>query len=87
MDALPPDRLMPSDSAARMLALEARARWELETLAYPARPWVRPVVRPARRPEGRVRDVVIVGAGQCGVSVAFALRRTAITDVAMPECV
>lgn len=79
MDALPPQRLTPPDAAARLRDLATRARWELDTLAYPARPWVRPVERLGES----VRDVVVVGAGQCGIAVAFALRRAAITDVAL----
>ncbi len=78
MDALPFSRLSPLPDAARRLAtLETRARWELETLAYPARPWVRPLARP----EGKVHDVVVVGAGQHGIATAFALRRQAVDNV------
>jgi cation diffusion facilitator CzcD-associated flavoprotein CzcO len=78
MDALPSARLAPlSDASARLAALEQRARWELDTLSYPARPWVRPL----RREEGHVHDVVIVGAGQHGIATAFALRLSAVRDV------
>lgn len=80
MDALPALHLPPlPDAAARLAALAERARWEMETLDYPARPWVRPV----ERPEGHVHDVAIVGAGQCGVATAFALRRMAVRDILM----
>jgi cation diffusion facilitator CzcD-associated flavoprotein CzcO len=78
MDSLPQTGVPPlPDAAARLAALEARARWELETLSYPARPWVRPLARD----EGHVHDVAIVGAGQHGISTAFALRRSAVRDV------
>ncbi len=82
MDALPPLRLPPlPDAPQRLAALEARAAWELEVLAYPAKPWVRPVTRAA----GHVHDVVVVGAGQHGIATAFALRRAAIADVVVLE--
>jgi cation diffusion facilitator CzcD-associated flavoprotein CzcO len=82
MDALPPARLAPlPDAAQRLAALEQRARWELETLSYPARPWVRPL----RRAEGPVHDVAIVGAGQHGIATAFALRLAAVGDVVVLE--
>jgi cation diffusion facilitator CzcD-associated flavoprotein CzcO len=78
MDALPPRGLLPRpDAATRLAALEERARWELATLSYPARPWVRPV----ERAHGHVHDVAIVGAGQHGIAVAFALRQQAVRDV------
>jgi FAD-dependent urate hydroxylase len=78
MDALPPHRLpLLPDAEARLAHLATRARWELETLAYPARDWVRPLAREA----GDVQDVVIVGAGQHGLATAFALRREAVRKV------
>ena len=62
-------------------ALRRRVRWELETLHYPARPWVRPW------PGGH--QVIIIGAGQTGLAVAFALKRLMVEDVvildALPE--
>jgi cation diffusion facilitator CzcD-associated flavoprotein CzcO len=77
MDALPPLSVTPlPDAAARLDALAARARWELATLSYPARPWVRPL----ERPEGHVHDAAIVGAGQHGVATAFALRLSAVRN-------
>ena len=77
MDALPPDRLLPlPDAEARLALLAERVAWELATLAYPARDWVRPA-------GGGVRDVVVVGGGQCGLTTAFALRRARIGDVAL----
>lgn len=80
MDALPPHGLLPlPDAAARLARLAERARWELATLSYPARPWVRPLARP----DGHVHDVVIVGAGQHGVTTAFALRLSAVRDVVL----
>jgi cation diffusion facilitator CzcD-associated flavoprotein CzcO len=78
MDALPLNALLPlPDAEARLAALAERVRWELATLSYPARPWVRPLAHP----EGPVHDVAIVGAGQCGLATAFALRQCAIPNV------
>ncbi|MBU8536787.1 NAD(P)-binding domain-containing protein [Falsiroseomonas tokyonensis] len=73
MDALP-----PPDALTR---LERRLEWELETLAYPARPWVRPVTHP----DGPVLDVLVVGGGQCGLATAFALKRARIENIAVLE--
>ena len=82
MDALPTHRLSPlPDAAARLAHLADRARWELATLSYPARPWVRPL----DRDEGHVHDVAIVGAGQHGIATAFALRLAGVRDVVMLE--
>lgn len=80
MDALPPHRLLPlPDAADRLAQLAERARWELATLSYPARPWVRPVTRP----DGHVHDVAVIGAGQHGIATTFALRLSAVRDVAL----
>ena len=58
--------------------LEARVRDDLRLLAYPAPEWVPP--RPA--PDGgSFTDVLIVGAGQGGLAVAFGLLRERVTRV------
>jgi cation diffusion facilitator CzcD-associated flavoprotein CzcO len=59
-------------------SLAARLRHDLETLQYPPPDWVTP-----RHTESgtRVVDVVIVGAGMCGLAVAFALRRAGIANI------
>ncbi len=60
----------------RLTALEERVRREIELTDFPKRPWLTP-----REHNGRhVHDVVIVGAGQAGISTAFALKRRAVTD-------
>jgi cation diffusion facilitator CzcD-associated flavoprotein CzcO len=57
--------------------LEARVRADLVCLDYPAHPWV-----PERRHNGApVLDVLIIGAGQGGLSTAFALLREKITNI------
>jgi FAD-dependent urate hydroxylase len=57
--------------------LEQRVRFELDCLGYPARPWTIPGVRDGRQ----VHDVIIVGGGQSGVSIAFRLLRERITNL------
>lgn len=57
--------------------LEARVRADLACLDYPARPWV-----PAQSLDGQpVLDVLIIGAGQGGLSTAFGLLREKITNI------
>jgi hypothetical protein len=57
--------------------LERRVQFELECLGYPARQWTIP-----RKQNGAlVHDVVIVGGGQAGVSIAFRLLRERITNL------
>lgn len=59
-----------------LAALETRLRQDLEWLELPAKNWV-----PPREAVGRpVRDVVIIGAGMCGLAAAAALRNLGIRD-------
>lgn len=57
--------------------LERRVRFELDCLGYPLRPWVIPQVRNG----SPVHDVIIVGGGQSGLSIAFRLSRDRIVNV------
>jgi FAD-dependent urate hydroxylase len=57
--------------------LEQRVRFELECLGYPARPWT----IPGHRNGGQVHDVIIVGGGQSGTSIAFRLMRERVMNV------
>ncbi|MCD4533546.1 NAD(P)/FAD-dependent oxidoreductase [Nocardioides sp. cx-169] len=57
--------------------LEERVRRDLELTAYPRPEWVRPRTRDGEH----VLDVLVVGAGQAGLTVAFALKRRAVTNV------
>jgi len=50
---------------------------DLEHLAFPA-PWLEPAVTAEGAP---IFDVVIVGAGQCGLAAAFGLKREGVTNI------
>ena len=69
--------LATTDANADLADLERRVRFELDCLGYPARPWVIPRVRDATN----VYDVIIVGGGQSGMSIAFQLLRDRITNL------
>lgn len=57
--------------------LAQRAQQDLAMIAYPAAPWI-----PARQQDGQdVLDVLVVGAGQGGITVAAQLQRERITRV------
>lgn len=67
--ALPPPTGLP--------ALEQRLRQDLEWLEWPAKDWV-----PAREYRGeRVRDVVVIGAGMCGLAAAAALKGLGLSNL------
>ena len=56
-----------------LAALEARVRFDLACIDHPAAAW-----RPAADP---VLDVLVVGAGQGGLAVAFQLLRDKVTNI------
>ncbi|UJF32712.1 flavin-containing monooxygenase [Paenibacillus hexagrammi] len=58
-------------------ALNDRVKTDLSYLAYGGANWV----RPREHSEGHVYDVVIVGAGQSGLGIAFALLRERVTNI------
>jgi cation diffusion facilitator CzcD-associated flavoprotein CzcO len=62
--------------------LEAAIAKDLETLEYPAREWL-----PKRTHESgaHVYDVIVAGAGHCGVTTAFALKRERINNILVIE--
>jgi cation diffusion facilitator CzcD-associated flavoprotein CzcO len=62
---------------AGLEALEARLRQDLEWLELPAKPWIpRRVVA-----SGPVADVVILGAGMCGLAAAASLQLLGIDNI------
>lgn len=64
-------------TAAGLSALEARLRDDLELLELPAKPWV-----PARTRHGEnVRDVVVIGAGMCGLAATAKLIFSGVNNV------
>ena len=66
------------EAAARLQALAARVRHDLEIMNYPKDHWV----LPRHRPDGQhVYDVIVVGAGQGGLATAFALARERVDNV------
>ncbi len=68
---------MQPDNAA-LESLSRRVHEELSWFEYPTRDWVTPVRVPGR---GNVANVVIVGAGQTGLGIAFGLQRERISGV------
>lgn len=61
-----------------LAALERRVARDLELLCQPAANWVVPRSGPGGAP---VCDVVIVGAGMCGLAAAFSLRRLGVHNL------
>lgn len=63
--------------SAGLAALEARLAQDLQFLELPAKPWV-----PAQSHGGvEVRDVVVIGAGMCGLAATAKLVLTGISNV------
>jgi hypothetical protein len=66
-----------TNSMADLADLERRVRFEMDCLGYPSRQWTI-----GRSRNGiPVHDVVIVGGGQSGISIAFRLLRERVTNV------
>lgn len=57
--------------------LHARVQTDLSYLAFGGPDWI----QPKKHPEGHVYDVVIVGGGQSGLSLGFALLRERISNI------
>lgn len=66
------------DAAAGLAALEQAARHDLARLNYPAANWVPPTAAPDGGP---ALDVLVVGGGMCGQTVAFALQREGVRNI------
>jgi FAD-dependent urate hydroxylase len=63
---------------ARLAALTAEARRDLARIAHPSMPWLEPRAGPQGKP---AFDVLILGAGQSGLAIAFALQRAQVNNV------
>ena len=67
---------------ANLAELDALVQRDLQLLNYPPANWVVPRQTVQKAPEQQpVADVVIVGAGMCGLSAAFALLRRGVRNV------
>ncbi|MCC7272225.1 MAG: NAD(P)/FAD-dependent oxidoreductase [Alphaproteobacteria bacterium] len=75
---MPLDRPAREAGAPGLAALQARLAEDLARLNYPPANWVQPVAHPD---VGRVVDVVVVGAGMCGLVAAFALLRLGVRNI------
>lgn len=70
----PPPR---PDAQTRLQTLTARVRHDMAILNYPKDAWT----LPKKHPDGHhVYDVIIVGGGQCGLTVGFGLMKERITN-------
>ena len=64
--------------SSALIALEAQVRADLAKTAHPDAPWLRPTPGPDAKP---ALDVLVVGAGQSGVAIAFGLMRSQVTNI------
>jgi len=63
--------------SSALIALEAQVRDDLAKTSHPSAPWLEPKLGPDGQP---ALDVLIVGGGQSGLAIAFALRRSRVTN-------
>ena len=68
----------PTDTANLLPLLDEQARHDLARLNYPAPNWVPPSIGPDGKP---LPDVLVVGAGMCGQTAAFALLKEGICNL------
>jgi len=64
--------------SSALIALEAQVRDDLAKTSHPNATWLEPVPGPDGKP---ALDVLIVGAGQSGVTTAFGLMRSQVTNI------
>lgn len=64
-----------AENVLGLAALEAQARRDLQYLNYPPADWVLPSTAPGGAP---VLDVLVIGAGMCGQTAAYALLREGV---------
>ena len=69
--------LATTETDSDLIELEQRVRFELDCLGYPARQWT----APRSQNETTAHDVIIIGGGQSGLSIAFRLLRERITNL------
>ena len=62
----------------RVAALAAEARRDLSRIAHPRLPWLEPRSAPDGKP---ALDVLIIGAGQSGIAIAFGLMRAQVRNI------
>ena len=67
-----------STQRERLAALTAEARRDLARIAHPSMPWLEPRMGPHGKP---AFDVLILGAGQSGLAIVFALQRAQVQNV------
>ena len=64
--------------AERIAALAEQVRRDLARIAHPRMPWMEPRVAPDGKP---ALDVLIIGAGQSGLAIAFGLMRAQVGNI------
>ena len=64
--------------SSALLALEAQVRDDLAKTSHPSAPWLEPKTGPGGQP---ALDVLIVGGGQSGLTIAFGLKRSQVTNI------
>lgn len=77
LPAVPPQSIASPRDPAALQALSAEARRDLERLNYPAPNWVQGTASPG----DPTLDVLVVGAGMCGQTAAFALLREGVRKI------
>jgi cation diffusion facilitator CzcD-associated flavoprotein CzcO len=68
----------PSAEHERIAALTAQVRRDLARIAHPRLPWLEPRLAPEGKP---ALDVLIIGAGQSGLAIAFGLMRARVDNI------
>jgi FAD-dependent urate hydroxylase len=64
--------------SSALVALEAQVRDDLAKTSHPSAPWL----EPKRAPDGQpALDVLVVGGGQSGLTIAFGLKRSQVTNI------
>jgi cation diffusion facilitator CzcD-associated flavoprotein CzcO len=64
--------------SSALIALEAQVRDDLAKTSHPSAPWLEPKTGPDGQP---ALDVLVVGGGQSGLTIAFGLKRSQVTNI------